>query len=98
MTKNIYGHMPNAYDEPFQNTFLDSKNYKIFNLQMDDETLDKMLIKELDEDKAHWDKEPWQLTKTDTDNTKYFLGNQTDGDQYVKRPQDKYVDNRLFSS
>jgi hypothetical protein len=98
MTRNVYGHAPNAYDEPFQNTFLDSKTYKLFNLQMDDETLDKMLIKELDRDKEHWDKEPWQLTKVDVDNTKYFLGNQTDGDQYVKRPQDKYVDNRLFSS
>ena len=94
----LYGQTPNAYDEDFKQLYRDSPEYAVFNLQMDDETLQKMLIKELDKDREHWNKKPWSLQKVDMENVKYFFGDQHNDDMMIGAGKRKYVDNRLFSS
>jgi hypothetical protein len=96
---NLYGKKPNAYQAPFSQTYLDSEPYVIFNEEMPDDVLDKLLIKELDKDTDYWNQKPWQLREADLNNTKYFLGDQKGGNQFINvNKEDDYTDNRLFSS
>lgn len=94
---NQYGKQPNAYQNAFNQTYLDSKPYVLFNQEMPDDVLDKLLIKELDKDVDHWNLKPWKLRDVDNENVKYFLGDQKGRGPYIKASDD-YVDNRLFSS
>lgn len=97
MKSSPYGQSQNAYDAPFEQTYLLDDIIQTFNLSMPDDVLDKMLIGSLDDNVEFWDQEPWQLRKVDVENVKYFLGNQLDDKQFL-RSDSKYIDNRLFSS
>lgn len=78
-----------------QNTV--NETIPFFNLDMDDERLQKMLVNTLDLNISHWEQAPWQLQRTDIENVNYLLGNQLD-DRYLLPHQTRYVDNRLHAS
>lgn len=86
-----------AYDSPFSETYLGSEAYETFSVQMDDDTLDKMLIKSLDANVAYWDQKPWNLRQTDRENVNFLLGEQLDNREYFIG-EDKGVDNQLFTA
>lgn len=92
-----YSATGNAFETRIENFYTPDEQYELFNLQMPDERLSQMLINSLNKDMEYWDKEPWQLTKTDLENIKFFLGDQLD-DKDVIRFDTSYIDNRLFES
>lgn len=69
----------------------------LFNLDMDDDALVKMLVRTLDDNISHWNQTPWLLQRTDAENINYLLGNQLD-ERYLLPHQTRYVDNRLHAS
>lgn len=96
------GHNPyevggNVYDNLFSETYLPDEAYEQFAESMPDDVLDKMLIKSLDENVTYWNNAPWNLKKTDTENTKFFLGDQTDRKELFREGLSG-TDNRLFTS
>lgn len=97
---NQYTQAGNAYDQSFQQIYLPSEAVEVFNLTVDDDKLNKMLIKDLQSNVDYWDKSPFKLRDVDVENVKYFLGDQLGNDVLgrVNTDKDKYIDNRLFSS
>lgn len=91
-----YKQSDNAYTPSFSETYLPEEQYKTFNLDVPDEKLQKMLIDELDLNVQYWNQAPWQLQKTDKENTQFLLGDQWEDKKYVISDTD-YVDNRLFA-
>lgn len=87
----------NAYEESFTELFPASTDFEPLNIDLDDKVLDKMLITSLEADRDHWNKKPWKLEETDTQNVAFLLGDQINDREYLKNDS-KYVDNRLFSS
>lgn len=86
-----------AYDNLFSETYLPDEAYEQFSLAMDDQKLDKMLIKSLDENVTYWNNAPWKLAETDRQNTKFFLGDQSDPKELMREGLSG-TDNRLFTS
>lgn len=86
-----------AYDNLFSETYLPDEAYEQFSLAMDDQKLDKMLIKSLDENVSYWNNAPWKLDETDRQNTKFFLGDQSDPKELMREGLSG-TDNRLFTS
>lgn len=70
----------------------------IFDLSQDDAVLQKNLVDTLDQNKSHWNKEPFNLEQTDETNMKYLWGDQLDQKKIKSRHGTPYIDNRLFSS
>jgi hypothetical protein len=73
------------------------EQYEVFDLEMSDDQLVKMLVQGLNDDISHWEQKPWLLKRTDAENINYLLGDQVD-DKYLLPHQTKYIDNRLFAS
>lgn len=86
-----------VYQEAFTELYTASTEFEELNLTMSDADLDKMLINSLEADRDHWNKKPWQLQKTDIENTAFLLGDQLNEKEFL-RNDSKYVDNRLFAS
>lgn len=86
-----------VYQEAFTELYTQDEAYESLDLTMSDDMLDKMLIASLNEDRAHWNKNPWRLEETDTKNTGFLLGDQLNDKEFLKNDT-KIVDNRLFSS
>lgn len=86
-----------VYQEAFTELYTQDVAYESLDLSMSDDTLDKMLITSLNEDRAHWNKKPWQLEKTDLENTAFLLGDQLNDKDFL-RNDSKYIDNRLLTS
>lgn len=95
---NSYTNSNNAYEDGFSETFLPDEDFEQFNLSMSDDILDKMLIQSLRADVDYWKQAPWELERTDIENVKFLLGDQTEQKKFIKDNSVKYVDNRLFSS
>lgn len=92
-TRTVQPDLP-AYDQDLDPRQTVNETYDTFTLDLDDAKLNKMLIKNLDEDIAKWNNKPWLLETTDSENIKYWLGDQID-DKYLLPHQARYVDNRL---
>lgn len=93
----------NAYSPLFFDTYIPDVEYESFNLSMPDDRLEKLLIDSLDENVSHWQQKPWQLQKTDNENTNFLLGDQHDYRQVSTLSSsitgaDNLVDNRMFAS
>lgn len=86
-----------VYDDLLSETYLPDEQYEQFSLSMPDDKLDKMLIQSLDENVAYWNGAPWNLSQTDVQNTKFFLGDQS-SPQELLRDGVSGTDNRLFTS
>ncbi len=97
MSSNPYSQTQNVYNTLFSDTYLPEEEYEAFALSMSDDRLDKMLIQSLDENQSYWQRKPWQLQKTDKENTNFLLGDQLD-DRQLMRAGENFVDNRMFSS
>lgn len=94
---NPYQAAENEYDPLFTQTYLAPENYEEPSLALGDDALDDLLIRSLDANIEYWNKDPWKLQETDTENVSFFLGDQLDSREYL-RNQAKYVDNRLFTA
>ena len=94
---NPFTQQQDIYQEEFTELYIQDKAFEELDLKMDDDKLDKMLITSLEADRAHWNKKPWNLEKTDLENTAFLLGDQLNDKEFL-RTDTKYVDNRLFSS
>lgn len=86
----------NAYDKGIQDLFLPDEQIELFNLQVPDERLEKMLVNELEKDSDYWKQNPWRLDETDTRNIRYLLGDQETGPGRLKT--NNFNDNRLFQA
>lgn len=93
-----YSQTQNAYEPLFENFIIPDEEYDNLDLSMPDDDLVKMLIDDLDANISHWEQKPWNLKKTDKDNTNYLLGDQTDEHEIKKTNSGGFTDNRLFSS
>lgn len=93
-----YSANQDAYEPLFADFFLPDEEYQNLDLDMSDVDLSKMLVEDLDLNISHWEQKPWVLKKTDTDNTSYLLGDQTDEREIKKTNSGGFTDNRMFSS
>lgn len=87
----------NVYTDAFTDSYLQDMPYEELDLDIDDDKLDKMLITSLEADRDYWDKKPFELKRTDLENTAFLLGDQLSDREFLKNDT-KYVDNRLLSS
>lgn len=97
MTGSPFEQQTDVYTEAFSQPYLQDQPHEALDLDLSDSDLDKMLITSLEQDRAYWNKKPFQLEQTDLENTSYFLGDQLDDSEYLKNDS-KYKDNRLFTS
>lgn len=91
----------NAYNEPFQETYLQDEEYESFNLSMDADKLQRILTTSLDKSVAFWNRDPWRLQDTDEENVKFYLGDQQSKSLLTRSMVmggNDYTDNRLFES
>jgi hypothetical protein len=75
----------------------DNVQYELYDLDIADDKLAKMLIPALQENIDYWNDKPFELAKTDKDNNKYMLGDQID-DRFLQPYNAKYIDNRIFAA
>lgn len=94
---NPYNQDQNALEESFSELYTQDSDFEPLDLSMSDADLDKMLIQSLNQDYDHWNRTPWNLKETDINNTNFFLGDQLDEGDFLKRDV-RYKDNRIFSS
>lgn len=94
---NPYTQKQDVYEEAFTELYTGATDYEPLTLALSDDDLSKMLITSLEEDKAHWNKKPWNLEQTDLQNTNFLLGDQIKDNKYLAA-ESKIIDNRLFSS
>lgn len=89
-----------VYSPLFQETYLPDEDIATLDLSMDDDVLDKMLIQSLEDNTDYWNKSPWKLAETDTENVKYLLGDQQNQQalSMMGRSERDTTDNRLFSA
>lgn len=87
----------NAYTQEFTQTTLSPEAYEIFASAMPDDKLLDMLGKSLTNSRDYWDKAPWSLTKTDTQNVGFFLGDQTRKGELIQGDIEG-TDNRLLTA
>lgn len=66
--------MDNYYDLP--DATPEDQDYEVFDLKIDDGKLIQMVGKALENSIAHWNKYPYRLEKADTENIRYWLGDQ----------------------
>lgn len=85
------------YENEFSEPFLPSEQYEAFNVTMDDDMLDKLLIQSLDADRDHWNQLPWNLQQTDIENVKILFGEQS-GQQGFYQNNAPRADNYLLAS
>lgn len=97
MQNSPFTQQTDAYTEAFTQPYLDEQPFDALDLSLDDDKLDKMLINSLEDDRAYWNKKPWQLQDTDIDNTAFLLGDQLDDRDFLRNDL-RYLDNRLFAS
>lgn len=81
----------------FTETILSPENYELFDLAMPDAKLVQMMTKSLRESTEHWNKSPWNLKDTDTNNVKFFLGDQVPANSLLQ-DDPSGVDNRLLTA
>lgn len=86
----------NAYTNRFENLYLPPEDYEAFDLSCPDDKLRQMLVQSLEQNREHWNQQPWNLEQTDKENVSYFLGDQLNESEYV-RTDIRYKDNRLFT-
>ena len=96
-TNSPFMQQSNAYTEAFTQTNIQDQPFEQLDLNLPDSDLDKLLITSLESDKAYWNNKPWQLEKTDVENTAYLLGDQLNDRDFLKNDS-RYMDNRLFTS
>lgn len=94
---NPFSNKDDVLDTKFQELYIPEEDYELFNLNLPDDRLTKMLINSLDKDRSYWNQRPWDLEKTDIENVKFFLGDQLNDKEFL-RYDTKYVDNRMFES
>jgi hypothetical protein len=75
----------------------DNIQYELYDLDIEDNKLAKMLIPALQENIDHWNSKPFELAKTDKDNNKYMLGEQLD-EKFLQPHNARYIDNRIFAA
>lgn len=92
--ENTIGEFTNQLDP--QN--VTNTTVQLFDLDLDDDQLMRIVTNQLDDDISHWEKEPWLLSQTDKENIAYLIGIQKDGSVANPNTQTPYVDNRLFAS
>ena len=75
----------------------DNTQYELYDLELEDSKLAKMLIPALQENIDYWNSKPFELAKTDKDNNKYMLGEQLD-ERFLQPHNARYIDNRIFAA
>lgn len=75
-----------------------NETVQLFDLDLTDDQLIKIVTNQLGDDISHWEKEPFLLSQTDKENIAYLIGIQKDGTVSNKNTETPYVDNRLFAS
>lgn len=75
----------------------DNVQYELYDLDIDDNKLAKMLVPALQENIDYWNGKPFELAKTDKENNKYMLGDQID-DRFLQPYNARYIDNRIFAA
>lgn len=93
-----YSDSSSAYAPLFADFMLPDEEYVNLDLTMSDDDLNKMLVDDLDENISFWEQKPWQLRKTDKENTNFLLGDQQDEREIKKTNSGGFTDNRMFSS
>lgn len=89
----------NVIDTRLGQLYIPEEQYELFKLSLPDDEILKMSIRNLEKDREHWNKGPWNLEETDKENVKFFLGDQFDTTTYLQpNANDNYADNRLFDS
>lgn len=86
-----------AYEQRLSQLNLPDEDYEIFNLEMSDDRLLKMLVDSLHSNRQHWNKAPWKLEETDKDNMRFLLGEQVKKSEFQDE-ESEFVDNRLFAA
>lgn len=76
---------------------LPDEEYELFDLQLNDEKLHKLLVKSLQKNIDHWNSDPFCFDKTDEDNLRYLLGEQFDR-KYLRDGEEPIIDNRMFTA
>lgn len=84
---------PSTFGEPFPG----SEEYELFDLDISDDKLQKMLVKSLQSNVDHWNTEPFCFDKTDEDNLRYLMGDQLDR-KYLRDGEKPVIDNRMFTA
>lgn len=87
----------NVYIRHASELYIPDENYDELALNLDDDTLTKMLINSLEQDREYWNQAPWNLQQADTEYTSFVLGDQLDDKDFLKYDI-KYKDNRLFTA
>lgn len=95
LSVNPYIQKQDVYETAFTELYTEATDFEALTLELTDDDLSKMLISSLEQDRAHWNKKPWNLQETDLNNTNFLLGDQLDNKRSMLDP---IVDNRLFSS
>lgn len=86
-----------TYAGPLNPRFVRDEQTELFNLDMDDSKLVKMVVRSLDSNATYWEKAPFLLSVTDRENINYLLGDQVDANKLNPNTQTRYVDNRLHA-
>jgi len=97
MQQGPFTQQADAYQEAFTELYPQDTNFESLDMSMSDADLDKMLITSLEENRAHWNKKPWNLEECDIKYTNFLLGDQLNEKEFLKS-ETKYKDNRIFSS
>lgn len=92
-----FAQQSDAYTEAFTQLNIQDQPFENLDLSLSDSDLDKMLISSLEADESYWNQAPFQLKKTDTENTSFLLGDQLDDREFLKNEL-RIKDNRLFTS
>lgn len=97
MQQSPFTQQEDVYQEAFTQLFPQDVNFETLNLSMSDDDLSKMLISSLEEDRAHWNKKPWNLEQADQQGTDFVLGYQLNEKEFL-RNEVQIKDNRIFQS
>lgn len=86
------------YDDQLNINNTVDESYTVFDLDVADDKVQKLVINDLNLDVSYWNQKPWELEQTDKENIDYYLGNQIDPNKLTGGVAIPYVDNRLFAS
>lgn len=86
-----------AYTEAFTQANIQDQPFEALDISLSDDDLIKMVVTSLEYDQEYWNKKPFQLKKTDLENTAFLLGDQLEDREFLKGDS-KYIDNRIFTS
>lgn len=90
--------MDNEHDNQLDPATITDETYDIFDLDIADDKVQKLVMNDLNLDISYWNQKPWELEQTDKENIQYWMGNQIDPTKLTGGVAIPYVDNRLFVS